>query len=146
MELLELGVALAHEAVPDRVPVERAFGIPADEAEAVAAALLDRAGDHGAVGGEDAAAADLLLLQQQALVGLLLLQRLGVEDRPPGREPDQDPEEDDDEGEELDDLAVHSAPRASARPPGSVASRRARSEINSNRARRTKLATIELPP
>ena len=38
------------------------------------------------------------------------------------------------------------APSASARPPGSTASRRARSEISSSSASRTKLATIELPP
>ena len=107
-----------HEAVADRVAVERAFGIAADVARGVAAALRDRAGDHRAVGGEDAAAADLLLLEQRTLVGLLFLQRLGVEDRPPGREADQDPEEDDDEGEQFDDLAVHAAPPEPAhRPP-----------------------------
>src|SRR6185295_655559 len=135
VELLELGVALADEAVPDRVPEQRAFRVAPDVAEAVAVPLGDGAGDHGAVGGDDPAAADLLLLEQGPGVGVLFLQRLGIEHRPIGSEPDQDREEDDDEGEEFDDLSVHA-----------FASRRARSEIRSSSARRTKLATTELPP
>src|SRR4029077_7170969 len=122
---------------------ERPFRVAADEAKGVAVALRDRAGDHGPVGGEAPAAADLLLLQQRSFVGFLVFQRLGVEDRPVGREPDQDAEEDDDEGEEFDDLPVHCAPSVRF---GSTASRRARSEIKSSRATRTKLATTELPP
>ena len=98
VELLELGVALPDEAVADRVAVERALRVAAHVAQAGAVALGDRAGDHGAVGGEDPAALDLLLLEQRPLVGVLFLQRLGVEDRPVGREADQDREEDDDEG------------------------------------------------
>ncbi len=143
--LLELAVALADEAVADRVPVERPLRIAAHVAQVGAVALRDRAGDHRAVGGEDAAARDLLLLQQRPLVGRLFLQRLRVEHRPVGREADQHREEDDDQAEQLDDLAVHD-PSSAATPRGAVASRRARSEISSSRASSTKLATIELPP
>jgi hypothetical protein len=117
------------------VAEQGAFGIAPDVAAGIAAALRDRAGENRPVGGEDPAAADLLLLEQRPLVGVLFLQRLGVEDGPVGREPDQHREQDDEEGEELDDLAIHD-----------LASRRARSEIRSSSARRTKLATIELPP
>ncbi len=74
----------------------------------------DRVGDDAAVGGEDPAPFDLLLQQQWAMVGGVVLQRLGVEHRPVGGEADQHREEDDDQPEQLDDLAVH-AP-SSARP------------------------------
>ena len=107
MVLLELAVSLAHEAVADRVPVQRPFGVATHVAQAVAMPLWHRAGEHGSVVREDPAALDLLLLEQRALVGFLVLQCLRVEDRPPGREADQDREEDDDQAEELDDLAVH---------------------------------------
>ena len=76
VELLELGVAVLDEAVADRVAEEAAFGIAAHVAHAGAMTLGHRAGDHGAVGGEDPAALDLLLLEQRALVGFFSLSAL----------------------------------------------------------------------
>jgi hypothetical protein len=145
VELLELAVAIAHEAVADRVSEERALRVAPHVAQAGSVALGDRAGDDDAVGGEDPPALDLLLLQQRTLVGRLLLQRVRVEDRPVGGEADQHREEGDDEAEQLDDLAVHEGPNARA-AVGAVTWRRARSEISSSSASSTKLATIELPP
>ncbi len=105
--LLELGVALLHEAVADRVPEQLPLGVAAHVAQPGAVPLVHGAGDHRPVGGEDAPAPDLLLLEQRPLVGALLLQRLGVEHGPVAGEADEDGKEEDDEPKELGDLGVH---------------------------------------
>ena len=91
VELLELGLAVSDEAVADRVAEERALRGSGGRSAGwrPCPSAIDLAITR-AVGGEDAAAADLLLLEQRPLVGFLFLQRLGVEDRPVGREADQD--------------------------------------------------------
>ncbi len=105
--LLELGVALLGEAVADRVAIEAAQGVPADELGRRALPGADRAGDHRAVIGEDAAALDLLRGEQRPLVDPLVLEIVGIENRPVRREPDQHREQDGDEREQLDDPGVH---------------------------------------
>ena len=142
---LEADAAALDEAVADRVAEQAPLRVLADEDPLGALAARIRGRDHRAVGGEDVAAVDLLLLEQRPLVGDVVLQSLGVEDRPVRGEAEQQRVEHDDDAEELDDRRVH-AYSASIASASRRARRRALSETIRSSARRMKFATIELPP
>src|SRR3954454_14462875 len=99
--------------------------------------------DHRAVVGEDVASLDPLLLEQGPAVRGGRLQRARVEQRPVRGEAEEQGVQEQDEAEELDDLPVHSAAPASA---CNRTRRRDLSETINSRAKRMKLATMELPP
>src|SRR5206468_4851892 len=143
---LEPALTAIEEAVADRMAEQAALRIMALVEAAGALALLRGAGDHRAVVAEDRAPVDLQLLQQGAPVDPLFLQRLRVEHRPVGRKSDQHREHQHDQAVELCDLGVHVGSGTGSPSAAPASWRRARSEIKSNSASSTKLATIELPP
>src|SRR3954471_9224111 len=96
----------------------------------------------GVVAREDQAARDLLLLEQRPPVQRVVLEALGADHAPPGREPHEEQEEHRRDHEQAADLAVH----RTSPPPSASGSRRARSDTIKSSASSTKLATIDAPP
>jgi hypothetical protein len=101
---LDAGAAEVGEGVADRVGELAACRIGAFVGAFGSAHAVRQ---HGAVGGDDRAAFDPLLLEQRARVEMVFAQRGGFEDRPARGERDEHREQQHDQAEQADDRGVH---------------------------------------